>query len=78
MRELAHVARDGTPGKFLPFLSSCFSFSLFLFFSLLSVVHKIRNYHGYIHGVIWLRVIRDGIPQLVRTVSLTDWYDTAV
>ena len=34
-------------------------------------------YHGYIPGAIWLQVIRDGKPQLVSTVPLADWYDTA-
>ena len=36
------------------------------------------KYHGYVPGVIWLQVIRDGMPQLVSNVSLADWYDTAV
>ena len=36
------------------------------------------KYDGYVPGVIWLQMIRGGIPQLVGTVSLTDWYDTAV
>ena len=37
------------------------------------------KYHGYVPGVIWLQVVRGStIPQLVSTVSPTDWYDTAV
>ena len=57
--------------------SSYFSFLLFFSYFLFSGVHKIRYYHGYFLGVISLRVIRDGIPQLVGTVSLTDRYVTA-
>ena len=35
-------------------------------------------YHGYVPGAIRLQGIRDGIPQLDSTVSLTDSYITAV
>ena len=66
--------------SFLPFFisvlffypSSCFDFS---FFS--SVYIYYRGYKTYkFCGVIWLQVIRDGIPQLVinGTVSLANWY----
>ena len=28
-------------------------------------------YHGYVPGIIWLQVVRDGIPQLVGTFPLS-------
>ena len=34
-------------------------------------------YRGHAPVVLWLQVMRDGIPQLVSTVPLTDWYGTA-
>lgn len=35
-------------------------------------------HHGYVRDVVWLQVIGDGMPQLVCTVSHTDWNDSAV
>ena len=56
-----------------PAPSLCFNFpSSFRFFS---SIHT-SEYHAYAPGVIRLQMIRDDIPQLVNTVSLTDWYDT--
>ena len=57
------------------FPSRDFDFFFFLFFCRFHIQY---SYHGYVAGVTWLRVIRDGIPQLVRTVSVTDWYDGAL
>ena len=55
--------------------SSCvclFSFPFSFFFECA------QNTMDYVPGVIWLHVIRDGIPLLVSAVSLTDWWDTVV
>ena len=49
---------------FLPF----FVLLVFLFFRVY------LQYHGYVPGVLWLQVIRDGMGQLVSMVSLADWY----
>ena len=56
--------------------SSCFAFSLFLgscFFFRVCI-----EYRGDVPGVVVVQVIRDGLPQLINTVSLADWYHTAV
>ena len=34
--------------------------------------------YKYEYLLFWFQVIRNGIPQLVSTVSLRDWYDTAL
>ena len=32
-------------------------------------------YHGFVRGIVWLQVIRDGIPQLVSIVPFAYyWY----
>ena len=48
---------------------SCFSFS----FS--SLFGRTSTYHGFVPGIIWMQVIRDGIPQLVSIVLFAySWY----
>ena len=49
-----------------------------LFFYPCFVFECTYNIMDMFPGVVRLQVIRDGIPQLVSTVPLTDWYDTAV
>ena len=48
-------------------LSSFLFISSFPLFSIFFRVY-VRIYHGYVPVMIWLQVIRDGVPQLVSTV----------
>ena len=67
---------------FLPFFLFVFFVTLFVFFigctyNTMGMFLVLFGNHGYVPVVVWLLVIRDGLPQPASTVPLTGWHGTA-